>query len=164
MCGGHALKSWASTQKNITLSSAEAELVASVKISTEPIGMTQLAADWGSQLKGKVHIDSSAAIGVIQRQGCGKFRHVRVGDLWIQEKVSEGDLEVEKVGGGVEPGRPLHKRIRRKENPKIHGSHKPGVRRRKGGAGTRREEEIREERKEGKRRKEEKEEEEAKEL
>ena len=163
MWGGHALKSWEGTQKNITLSSAEAELVAAVKMSTELIGMTQLAADWGSQTKGKVHIDSSAAIGVIQRQGCGKLRHVRVGDLWIQEKVSEGDLEVEKVGG-VEPGRSLHKRIRRKENPKVHGSHKPRIRRRKGGAGTRREEEIKEERKEGRRRKDEKEAKEAKEL
>ena len=65
--------SWASTQKNITLSSAEAELVAAVKMSTELIGMTQLADDWGIQIKGKVHIDSSAAIGVVQRQGCGKL-------------------------------------------------------------------------------------------
>ena len=103
MCGGHALKSWASTQKNITLSSAEAELVAAVKMSTELIGITQLAADWGYDLRGKVHIDSTAAIGVIQRQGCGKMRHVRIGDLWIQEKVAEGDLEVEKIGGEWNP-------------------------------------------------------------
>ena len=103
MCGGHAIKSWACTQKNITLSSAEAELVAAVKMSTELIGVTQLAADWGCELKGKVHIDSSAAIGVVQRRGCGKLRHVRVGDLWIQEKVADGDLDVAKVAGEWNP-------------------------------------------------------------
>ena len=44
--GTHLLKSWSSTQKNITLSSAEAELVAAVKMCTEIIGIVQLAADW----------------------------------------------------------------------------------------------------------------------
>ena len=52
------LKSWSATQKNIRLSSAEAELVAAVKMSTELIGMTQLAADWGLDIKGKVFVDS----------------------------------------------------------------------------------------------------------
>lgn len=32
--GGHCLKTWSSTQKNITLSSGEAEVVAAVKMST----------------------------------------------------------------------------------------------------------------------------------
>ena len=90
-------------EKNITLSSAEAELVAAVKMSTELIGVTQLAADWGCELKGEVHIDSSAAIGVVQRRGCGKLRHVRVGDLCIQKKVADGDLDVAKVAGEWNP-------------------------------------------------------------
>ena len=86
MLGGHLLKSWSTTQKSITLSSAEAELVAAVTMRTELIGITQLAADWGVSLRGRVHVDSSAAIGVAQRRGNGKLRHVRVGTLWIQEK------------------------------------------------------------------------------
>ena len=55
-------------------------------MSTEIIGFTQLAADWGDELAGHVFVDSSAAIGVARRKGCGKMRHVRVGQLWIQEK------------------------------------------------------------------------------
>ena len=46
--GNHIIiKLWSSTQKNITLSSAEAELVASVKVYGECIGLVQLTADWG---------------------------------------------------------------------------------------------------------------------
>ena len=97
MTGGHLVKSWSSTQKSITLSSGEAELVAALKMSAELIGMTQLLSDWGIRSHGKVYVDSSAAIGTIQGRGNGKLRHVRVGDLWTQEKVENGELQIEKV-------------------------------------------------------------------
>ena len=77
MIGRHCLKSWSSTQKNITLSSGEAELVAAVKTCTEAIGVTQLAADWGVKLEGRIHVDSFAAIGMANRKGNGKLRHLR---------------------------------------------------------------------------------------
>ena len=47
LVGGHCVKSWSSTQKNITLSSGEAELVSCVKMSCEALGIVQLMADWG---------------------------------------------------------------------------------------------------------------------
>ena len=46
-----------------------------------------------------VHIDSSAAIGVVNRRGSGKLRHIRVGQLWIQEMAEEGEVNIKKVGG-----------------------------------------------------------------
>ena len=55
------------------------------------------------QTKGTVHVDSTAAIGVVSRRGCGKLRHVRIGDLWIQERVEEGELGIEKVHGEWNP-------------------------------------------------------------
>ena len=103
MIGGHCVKSWSSTQKSITLSSGEAELVAAVKMATEVIGITQMAHDWGITLEGRLYVDSSAAIGVIQRRGNGKLRHVRVGLLWIQEKVEENELKVNKILGTENP-------------------------------------------------------------
>ena len=103
MVGGHTIKSWSSTQRSITLSSAEAELVAAVKMSSELIGATQLAEDWGMHMKGRVHVDSSAAIAVAERKGNGKLRHVRVGDLWIQEKVEREELMLEKTSGEWNP-------------------------------------------------------------
>ena len=41
--------------------------------------------------------DSSAARGIIQRQGCGKVKHLDVKSLWIQERESVGDLTVIKI-------------------------------------------------------------------
>ncbi len=87
MRGKHMIKSWSSTQKSITLSSAEAELVAAVKTCTEVLGVTQMAQDWGMEMEGRIYVDSSAAIGIVHRRGNGKMRHVKVGTLWIQEKV-----------------------------------------------------------------------------
>ena len=104
MRGSHWIKSWSSTQKNVTLSSGEAELVAAVKMSAELIGLAQLANDWGEEVEGHVHVDSSAAIGIIGRRGCGKMRHVKVGMLWVQEKQEEGELEYKKVLGTENPG------------------------------------------------------------
>ena len=99
MLGSHLLKSWSASQKNVTLSSAEAELVAAVKVCGECIGITQLATDWGIELCARVHIDSSAATGVANRRSNGKLRHVRVGTLWIQELVGNREIEVKKVLG-----------------------------------------------------------------
>ena len=99
LIGGHAIESWSSTQRSITLSSAEAELVAAVKMCSELIGLTQLAADWGLQLQGRVHADSSAATAVAERKGNGRLRHMRVGDLWIREKVERDELKIQKVNG-----------------------------------------------------------------
>ena len=48
-------------------------------------------------------MDSSAAIGVIGRKGNGKLRHVKVGMMWIQEKVEEGEIQIEKVLGTENP-------------------------------------------------------------
>ena len=93
------LKSWCSTQKNITLSSGEAELVAAVKTAAESIGMSRLAWDWGQDLEAWVHVDSSAAIGMIDRRGSGRLRHIKIGHLWIQERAEEGEIQVRKVKG-----------------------------------------------------------------
>ena len=51
MRGAHMIKSWSSTQKSITLSSGEAELVAAVKTCTELIGVTQLMGDRGGDVE-----------------------------------------------------------------------------------------------------------------
>ena len=111
MCGAHCIKSWSATQKNITLSSGEAELVACVKMSAELLGIVQLMADWGSDRTARVYVDSTAAIAVTQRKGNGKLRHVKVGMLWIQEKVEDGELAVNKILGTENPADVLTKNL-----------------------------------------------------
>ena len=95
----HPGQSWSATQKSVTLSSGEAELVAVVKMSTDLIGITQLLADWGVSKTAKVMVDSSAALGIVRRKGNGKMRHVRVGLMWVQEKEESGELQHNKVEG-----------------------------------------------------------------
>ena len=68
------MKTWSSTQKSITLSSAEADLVAAVKASTELIGIIQMELAWGYIMTGEVYVDSSAALAVVARKGNGKLR------------------------------------------------------------------------------------------
>ena len=65
----------------------------------ESIGLLQLVADWGLDMKGKIHVDSSAAIGIAHRRGNGKLRHVNFGSLWIQELVEEEEIFICKVLG-----------------------------------------------------------------
>ena len=108
---GHMIKSWSSTQRSISLSSGEAELVAAVKLCTEVLGITQLAADWNIKMEGKLYVDSNAAIGVVHRKGNGELRHVKVGSLWIQEKVDEKDVEVRNVKGENNPADLLTKNV-----------------------------------------------------
>ena len=103
MVGEHCIKTWSTTQKNVTLSSGEAELVAAVKMCAEVLGIIQMAKDWGFEKEGRIYVDSTAAIGVVNRKGNGRLRHVKVGMLWIQEKVEEGELSVRKVGGTENP-------------------------------------------------------------
>ena len=97
MLGSHLLKSWSTTQKSVALSSGEAELIALVKCSTEVIGMLQMIHEWGGSYLGEMYVDSTAALGVVGRRGCGRMRHVRVGNLWLQEMREEGELKFEKI-------------------------------------------------------------------
>ena len=121
MRGRHYLKSWSSTQKNVTLSSGEAELVAAVKASTEMLGVRQLANEWGKQFHGEIYVDSTAALGVIRRKGNGKLRHVREGMLWVQQMEDEGELKYKKVHGEHNPGDMMTKYVNKTITDRLVG-------------------------------------------
>ena len=57
----------------------------------------------GMELEGEIHVESSAALGVVGRRGAGKLRQVRVGQLQIQEKTENGELVYTKVKGISNP-------------------------------------------------------------
>ena len=101
--GEHFIKGWATTQASITLSSAEAELVAMTKATAETIGVMHMMKDLGRKKKGVVYADSSAALAIADRKGSGKLRHVNIRMLWIQEKEQRGEVEMRKVHGAVNP-------------------------------------------------------------
>ena len=101
--GMHCVKTWSTTQATVALSSAEAELYALIKGAAQTLGMMSLLSDFGMTLKGVVHTDANAAVGIVQRQGLGKLRHLRVQYLWIQDKVRGGDVGLHKVHGPMNP-------------------------------------------------------------
>ena len=103
MIGEHFLKSWSRTQNSVTLSSAEAELVAMVKVTAELIGVLYMLKDWGDDMKGRVYADSSAALAISNRRGSGKLRHIAIGLLWIQEKELRVEVEYKKIDGKLNP-------------------------------------------------------------
>ena len=104
MRGMHHIKSWCVTQKRVTLSSAEAELGTLVETTSEAIfGIIQMAEGLGSEISGEVFVDSNAALTVVNRKGCGKLRHVRVGQLWVQQLTDDDEVIFRKVLGDENP-------------------------------------------------------------
>ena len=100
MLGTHMLKSWASNQAALVLSSGEAEYYAIVKAASVALGMRSLAADLGIEFESPIAIksDASAAIGISGRVGIGKVRHIEVTQLWVQEKFASKEIAIHKVG------------------------------------------------------------------
>jgi hypothetical protein len=55
--------------------------------------------DFGVKMAIRINTDASAAKGMANRRGLGKVRHIAVNQLWIQDRIAKGDLEVNKVNG-----------------------------------------------------------------
>ena len=98
----------------VTLSSGEAELYGVVKGATEALGLQSLAQDLGiGKVEIHLHADSSAAIGICNRSGIGKVRHLATGLLWIQDKIRSKDIRLYKVLGTENPADLLTKHLPR---------------------------------------------------
>ena len=97
MNGWHTISWWCKLQSTIALSSCEAELNASVKGASEGLNAQGIAQDFGYDPNLEIQTDASAARGVIMRQGVGMIRHLHINQLWLQERVREGDLVVTKI-------------------------------------------------------------------
>ena len=94
------MKTWSVTQATVTLSSGDAEYCADVKGGIILLGFRSLLQDLGVvNVKCHLHTDSSAAVGIANRVGIGKIRHLAVHLLWLQEKIRSGDICIHKVDG-----------------------------------------------------------------
>jgi len=99
MLGNHVVKTWCSTQAIVALSSGEAEYYGVVKGGSIGIGLRSMLDDFGVKMAIRVNTDASAAKGMANRRGLGKVRHIAVNQLWIQDRIARGDLEINKVNG-----------------------------------------------------------------
>ena len=99
MVGSHLIKCWAKTQATIAKSSAESELYGIVRASCETLGFLSLALDMGVDMQSRLHMDATAAQGIIDRQGLSKVRHLDVNLLWLQEQMARDKVPLLKVPG-----------------------------------------------------------------
>ena len=97
MMGRHAIKHWSSTQASIALSSGGAEFAGVVRGSGQGLGYQALLQDLGFALPVRVWTDSSAAIGIVNREGLGRTGHIQVQYLWLQQGLNAGSLKIKKV-------------------------------------------------------------------
>ena len=81
------LMHWSKMQANVTLSSAEAELNATMKGLSELIGLNNLISET-MNVKPTMTLctDASACKGMILRHGTGKVKHLSVKQLWSKER------------------------------------------------------------------------------
>ena len=106
MRGRHLIKAWSRTQDSITLSSAEAELVALGNLAMEVLGVRTMCEEWEmSRAEATIQpfSDASAALSIATRQGAGKMRHINVKSLWLQAKAVQQVLKYCKVKGEENP-------------------------------------------------------------
>ena len=101
--GEHLIRSYAKTQSLISLSSAEAELYATTMAASEALGVKSMMADFGLACTPHLFVDASAAIGICQRKGLGKVRHLDTQSLWIQDALRDKRMDLGKVKGTENP-------------------------------------------------------------
>ena len=95
--GSHLLTHWSRTQSCIALSSGEAELNAILKTACEGLSLQYLLQELGVEVQLHLRGDSSASHGTLQHLGSGRIKHLQTRQLWLQEKVYQGEVSVEKV-------------------------------------------------------------------
>ena len=104
MLGNHLIRSYSKTQAVVAKSSGESKLYGIVRASTEGLGMVTLLGDFGmTDATVSIGIDATAAMGIAQRVGPNKVRHVEVDILWIQEQQARKILPLRKIPGPKNP-------------------------------------------------------------
>ena len=61
--------------------------------------MQSIAHDLGIHYTVHILTDASAAIGIVRRRGLGRVRHLDVTDLWVQQKIRNNDVTIQKIPG-----------------------------------------------------------------
>ena len=111
MIGKHCIKAWSKTQSIIAKSSAESELYGVIKGSSEALGLATMARDFGVEMSVQVHVDATAAMGIVERRGISRVRHIECDNLWIQELEARRMLPKAKVPGGDNPADLMTKNV-----------------------------------------------------
>ncbi len=114
--GNHCVEIWSKTQHCISTSSAESEGVAMVKAVSEGLGIARILEEFdGVDVRVEVMADAQAALGMIEREGVGKVRHVDVGILWLQQKWLNKIIAFHKMPGSENTADMMTKALNREK-------------------------------------------------
>ena len=94
MFGRRPIKSWATTQGVIALSSGEAEIYSIVNCASISMGLANILVDFGAQSRIQIKTGVFAAKGIAPRSGVGKVRHIEVSQLFSQEKAADSTIQL----------------------------------------------------------------------
>ena len=100
--GQHTLATWSSTQKVVSLSSAEAEYCCMVRCASEAIGLANTIRELGHEAHVRIWTDA-AARGLALLSGSGAIKHMETKYFWLQQKEKNQELTIEKIRGTVHP-------------------------------------------------------------
>ena len=81
--------------------------------------MSAMAKIYGLSMKAQLHVDATAAIGIAERKGLGKVRHLDTQSLWIQDAVRKRRVTLEKVLGTENPADLMTKHLDQKTLDKL---------------------------------------------
>ena len=96
--GNHTVKSGSTLQNLTALSVGEAWFYAVVRGGQVGLSLRSMCQDLGSPMKIQIQSDSSTANSLTDRLGAGqRTKHIDTRYFWIQERVQDGDLSIEKV-------------------------------------------------------------------
>ena len=101
--GSHCFKSSSKTQALTALSGGESEFYATLKAASEGLGPLAIMQDPGMRARGRLFGDASAALGITNRKGLGRTRHIDTGFVCFQETAASKRLSLDKVLGLVNP-------------------------------------------------------------
>ena len=59
----------------------------------------------------RTHLDASAPIGIVERRGLARVRHIDVDVLWIQEQQARRLLLIQKISGSQNPADLMTKHV-----------------------------------------------------
>ena len=85
---------------------------------SEGLGLKAMARDYCEDRAPVAHADASEAMGIAQRKGLGRVRHIDTQTLWVQEAVRTGRITLKKVWGEVNPADLFTKHLPSRE--KVH--------------------------------------------
>ena len=99
MLDGFLVSAGARTQSVISRSSCEAEYIAATAATSEAKYIRALFLACGRHVNIHLRSDSSGAVGLANRRGLQRSRHLDVGFLWLQAETASKNIRISKVPG-----------------------------------------------------------------